>query len=273
MNPKEAYQAEFISFQNELKSYLYRMVTHRAQAEDLVQDTYIKAFQKIEQFQGKSSFKTWVFTIATNLARDSFRAKQRWGVDWMDLVRDAHVSDKELLNKKFEVAKNSPHGTFVMHEHLNYCFSCVSKTLLLEQQVCLLLKEVYGFKIGEIMQIAGLSEGKVKHALADSRKTLTRIFEHKCALINKKGVCSQCTGLNNKFNPRQDTHIESNKLKIVREKEGKNYEQLLDLRLQMVKSIDPLAGEGIDLHNYLIENSPEWAKSQMEKAKQKKDSP
>lgn len=262
MSQNSNYQSEFISFQDELRSYLYRIVTHRQEAEDLAQETYIKAFKKIDSFEGRSSFKTWVFTIATNLAKDSLRAGQRWGENWMDLVKDTHVSDKSLLQKKFEVANNSPHGTFVMQEHLNYCFSCVTKTLLLRNQICLWLKEVYDFKISEIMLITSLSEGKVKHAIAESRRDLTRIFKNKCALINKQGTCGQCTGLNNVFNPDQNTQIEANKMKIVKEQKAGNYEHLLDLRLQMVKSLNPLNGEGIDLHNYLLENSPAWAKSQ-----------
>lgn len=268
----EQYQKEFISFQSQLNSYIYRIVTHRQESEDIGQEVYIKAFNNIESFQGMSSFKTWVFSIATNLAKDSLRARERWGEDWMDLVKDAHVADKDLLNRKFEIAKTSPYGTFEMREHLNYCFNCVSKTLLLNNQMCLLLKEVYEFKVSEIMLITGLTEGKVKHALADSRKDMARIFKHKCALINKKGICSQCTGLNNIFNPEQNTQIEANKLKIIKEKHGKNYEQLLSLRLEMVKNIDPLKGEGIDLHNYLIENSPAWAKQQLKKLKKKSNS-
>lgn len=262
MKESNQFKEEFIGFESELKSYVYRLVTHKQDTEDIVQETYIKAFNKLDTFKGKSTFKTWVFSIATNLAKDNFRAKERWGEDWMDLVKDAHIADKKLLDKKMYITNNSPHGKFVMSEHLNYCFNCVAKTLLLTNQICLLLKEIYAFKISEIMEIVGLSEGKVKHAIADSRKDLTRIFEHKCALINKKGICSQCTGLNNIFNPAQKIQEEANKLKIIKEKRNKNYEQLLDLRLQMVKSIDPLAGEGIDLHNYLIENSPTWAKKQ-----------
>lgn len=268
-NRKMELQNEFIQFQNELKSFIYRIVTNRQEAEDIAQETYLKAFEKLDLFKGKSTFKTWVFSIATNLAKDSLRAKEHWGEDWMDLVRDAHMADKKLLNKKFEIANTSVHGKFVMSEHLNYCFNCTSKTLLLTNQICLLLKEVYGFKVSEIMIIVDLSEGKVKHAIADSRKTMTRIFEHKCALINKNGVCSQCTGLNNVFNPKQKTEEEANKLKIIKEQRGKDYKQLLELRLQMVKAIDPLAGEGIDLHNYLIENSPKWAK--LQKSKQATD--
>lgn len=262
MKEEQKYQQAFIGFQNQLQSYIYRIVAHRQEAEDLAQETYLKAFDKINSFKGNSSFKTWVFTIATNLAKDSLRAKKRWGEDWMDLVKDAHVADKKLLAKKFEVHKNSPHGKFVMSEHLNYCFTCTSKTLLLTHQICLLLKEVYGFKVSEIMLIIGLSEGKVKHAIADARKDMTRIFKHKCALINKEGVCSQCTGLNKVFNPEQDAQMEANKLKIVKEKRNKNYEQLLDLRLNMLQNIDPLHAEGTDLHNYLLENSPGWAKEE-----------
>ncbi len=265
MNNTKQYQDEFISFQDELKSFIYRVVTHRQETEDIAQETYIKTFANIKSFEKKASFKTWVFAIAINLAKDSLRARQRWGEDWMELVKDAHVEDTKLLNKKYEVSRTSEHGKFVIREHINYCFSCVSKTLLLTHQVCLLLKEVYNFKIHEIMCITNLTEGKVKHAIADARKDMARIFKKRCALINKQGICHQCTGLNKRFNPDQDLFIESNKIKMIKEARNKNYEELLALRLELTRNIDPLKGEGIDLHNYLIENSPRWAKHQLAK--------
>lgn len=269
MEELSTYKNDFLHFREELLSFLYRLVAHKQEAEDLTQETYIRAFKKIDTFKGTASFKTWVFAIAVNLAKDSFRARERWGTDWMDLVKDAHIADKNLMARKLKIAE-SPEVTFVMSEHLNYCFNCVSKTLLLTNQICLLLKEVYAFKISEIMLITHLSEGKVKHLLSDSRKDMTRIFKHKCALINKEGVCSQCTGLNKVFNPEQHTQMEANKLKIVKEKRNKNYEALLDLRLQMVKGMDPLQGETKALHQYLFENSPAWAKEQL-KSKVLKD--
>lgn len=259
MTDKEKYQQKFIEFQNELLSFLYRLVTNRQESEDLVQETYIRAFQKLDSFQGNSTFKTWVFSIATNLAKDSLRAQERWGENWMDLVKNAHVSSKELMQKKMGIA-SSPDFKFDMAEHLNYCFSCTSKTLLLTNQICLLLKEIYGFKIAEIMLVLNLSEGKVKHAIADSRNDMKRIFSYKCALINKEGVCSQCTGLNNIFNSKQDTQMKINRLKIIKEKKQGDYDHLLNLRLEMSKAIDPINGGGSSLHNYLLENSPKWAK-------------
>ncbi len=258
------YLQEYLTFQKELRSFIYRLVAHRQETEDIVQETYLKVVRKIDSFKGEGSFKAWVFTIAANLAKDSLKARQRWGEDWMEVVKDAHVEDKTLLAKKFEVSRTSEHGKYVIREHINYCFNCVSKTLLLTNQICLLLKEVYNFKIQEITLITGLSEGKVKHAIANSRSDMNRIFKKRCALVNKEGVCHQCTGLNNRFNPDQNTQEEANKIKMIRESRRKNHDELLNLRLQLVKGIDPLEAEGTDLHNYLIENSPEWAKSRLE---------
>ncbi|MTI31391.1 RNA polymerase sigma factor [Xanthovirga aplysinae] len=268
MGKSERYKQEFIKFQGELKSFIYRIVTHREEAEDIAQDTYLKAFKNLNSFQEKSSFKTWVFSIALNLLRDNVRARQRWGKDWQDLARKLHLENDHLLQKQLEVSQVSEHGRFVIREHINFCFSCINKTLLLTQQLCLLLKEVYNFKVKEIILITGLTKGKVKHAIADARKEMSRIFEKRCALINKKGICHQCTELNDKFNPEQKAQIEINKFKMVKEAHNKNYEKLLSLRLQLVKSIDPLHAEGTDLHNYFLENCPDWAKSQ--KAKQVK---
>ncbi|TNE53476.1 MAG: RNA polymerase sigma factor [Bacteroidetes bacterium] len=260
----EQFEQEFLAFRPQLKSYLFRLTTNRQDAEDLLQDTFIRVVNKIETFRGDAGFKTWVFQIATNLARDHHRVKARWGEDWMDLVKDAHVADPALFARKKVVLESDPEGKFVLSEHLNYCFNCTVKTLLVEEQVCLWLKEVYDFKVSEIMLILELSEGKVKHALTNARRHLSRIFQHKCVLINKQGTCSQCTGLNKMYNPEQDAHVEANKLKLLREQEGKNMEQLLELRMQLVKSIDPMSGKTKALHSYLIENSPAWAKKQQQ---------
>ncbi len=263
MEQVDQFKKEFIAFRPQLKSYLFRLSASKEDSEDLLQDTFLKAFDKIDTFKEKSSFKTWVFSIATNLAKDNFRVKERWGENWMDLVRDAHVQNPRLFKKKKEMLESHPEGKFVLSEHLNYCFNCTSKTLLLEEQICLWLKEVYAFKVSEIMQILDLSEGKVKHAIADARKHLKRIFEKKCALINNNGTCSQCTGLNQMYNPEQDAHMEANKLKMVKEQKRKNYDQLLDLRLELIKNIDPLEGRTSGLHHYLIQNSPTWARQQL----------
>ena len=67
---------EFESFQRELKSFLLRMTTSVQDAEDRVQETYLKARSGIDTFRGESALKTWVFSIASNLARDLLKLKK-----------------------------------------------------------------------------------------------------------------------------------------------------------------------------------------------------
>ncbi len=256
MDNRKERQAEFLGFQDELKSFVYRLLTNYQDAEDVVQDSYIRAFKYLDSFKGDSSFKTWVFAIATNLARDRLKHLARWREDFQDNCRRATYASQAVRDEFADVAQNSPHGKFVLEEHIDYCFSCMAKTLLLEEQICLILKEVYQFKVQEIMHITALSEGKVKHALADARKRFHRIFDGRCSLISKQGACHQCTELNGIFNPRQNAEQETRKIKMVKERESADFEKLLDLRYELVRNIDPLKAEGFDLHNFMIENLP-----------------
>ena len=79
-----AFQTLFAEFQKQLKSYLYRLLTDRNDVDDLIHDTFIRAFDKISTFNQDSSLKTWVFKIATNLAYDHLRKLKRWQADAQD---------------------------------------------------------------------------------------------------------------------------------------------------------------------------------------------
>jgi len=67
---------EFETFQRELKSFLLRMTASVQDAEDIVQETYLKAHARIDTFRGESSLKTWMFSIASNLARDLLKSRK-----------------------------------------------------------------------------------------------------------------------------------------------------------------------------------------------------
>ena len=153
---------------------------------------------------------------------------------------------------------SKPDTEFEIREHISYCFTCINKTLVLQQQVCLLLKEIYDFKVSEIMEITGLSEGMVKHALADARKHMVRIFDNRCAFINKNGACHQCTSLKGVLNPLQDAQARANELKLVKEGESPDREYLLNLRIALAKGIDPLNSSNTHLHAYFLESIPKW---------------
>jgi RNA polymerase sigma-70 factor, ECF subfamily len=247
-----AFQNLFIDFQNQLKSYLYRLVTDRSVAEDLAHDTFVKAFDKLATFKGNSSLKTWVFQIATHLAYDRLRRFKRWSPDAQDQSKALALGNRGVYDAINRVSYATGEGAYDMREHIDFCFTCISKTLPIEKQVALILKDIYDFSVKEISQILETTEGIAKHLLIDARKTMTTVFDHRCALINKNGACNQCSELNGVHNPKQDQQAELMKLDLVKASKKFNREELFELRTTLVKAIDPLRCKGADLQDIIM---------------------
>ena len=248
-----AFQVLFSEFQNQLKSYLYRLTASRNDAEDLTHDTFIQAYDKLSTFKRESSLKTWVFQIATHLSYNYLKRQKRWTPDVSEQAKNLVLKNKDIYDNIVRVHETSPDARYDIKEHIDTCFTCISKTLSIENQIALMLKDVYGFLVTEIMTILGKSEGTVKYLLQDSRKTMMDVFDNRCALINKNGVCNQCSELNGWFNPRQDQQQASAALDLVRGSKKYNREQLYELRLTLVSALDPLRSEGADLQSVLLD--------------------
>jgi RNA polymerase sigma-70 factor (ECF subfamily) len=246
---------QFTGFQAELKSFLLRMTASVQDAEDIVQETYLKAHAKLDSFRGESTLKTWVFTIASNLARDLLRAKKRWPENVTDICKDAVLNDREFFQEALHIRQTSPQGNFEIKEHVAFCFTCISKSLPLEQQIALMLKEVYGFKVQEIATIMEQSEAIVKYYLHISRGRMIEVFDHRCALINKQGVCHQCTELNGIYNPKQKAQEELVKIEMVRDSADKDKEALFDLRMKILQELDPFESGAAELQLHHLEHN------------------
>jgi RNA polymerase sigma-70 factor (ECF subfamily) len=256
----DEFKRQFLLLDSRLKSYLFRLTANRHDAEDLAQESYLKALQNLTSFAGKSTLKTWIFTIATNLAKDNFKTKQRWGEDIQDRCRETTKATPQKVDKMRLLADNSPAEKYEFKEHIDYCFTCIAKTLEIEQQLALILKEVYDFKVAEIMEILAFTEGQVKYALTQARQTMSDIFDRRCELVNKNGACYQCSEINDFINPKQKAREKLMQLKLYREAQnGADKQRLFDLRAELVRSVDPLAAPGVELHAFLLELMPEHA--------------
>lgn len=151
-----------------------------------------------------------------------------------------------------EIARAVARAAYEMREHIDFCFTCVSKTLPIENQVTLMLKDIYDFSVKEIGLILDKSEGGVKHLLNDARNIMTDVFEYRCALINKNGVCHQCSHINEIFNPKQNQQEELMRLELVKASKKYNREQLFALRTVLVKAFDPLHASGTGLYEEIM---------------------
>lgn len=232
----------------ELKSFLYRLTCDKEISEDIAHDTFIRVIEKQDQFRQQSSIKTWIFSIATNLAIDWLRKRKRWNETAQDDAKSLAQSDKKYRDLFLDIHQNSPEGSFNFKEHINFCFTCIAKVLAIELQVTLILKDMYDFKIKEIAIVLKTPEGTIKHWLFTARKTMTEIFDRRCALINKNGACHQCSELNGLFNPKQQ--IQEN---ILIQSNNSNKKELYSIRAKLIKSINPLDSDGSDLEDAIMQ--------------------
>lgn len=87
---REAFNDLVLKYQKPLFSLIYRMVSNQEDAADILQKTFVKAFTGLDKFERRSSFKTWLYQIAINLAKNLYR----------DRSRTAYVSLDEITIKK-----------------------------------------------------------------------------------------------------------------------------------------------------------------------------
>lgn len=252
MNKKNFIETEYKKNISALKSYLFRLTADKDASEDIAHDTFIIAIEKQNTFRGKSSYKTWIFSIATNIALDQLRKKKRWEVDAQDRAR-LYGLETPGMKKRF-ISEHAADGNkqYEVLEHIDFCFTCISKSLPIEEQIALILKDIYNFKVDEIAGILKLSSGVVKHSLLNSRNKMRTLYENRCALINKKGVCYQCSELGELFNGKSKTSKEISSNPLKQKAKSLSNKDLYKLRTQLVKSIDPLNSNGADLQEFIM---------------------
>ena len=231
------------------------MTASQEDTEDLLQDTFIKAHKNLHTFKNESSLKTWVFAIATNLTKNFLRSKKLWTDNVTDIGKNAAIASPDFMSNIMAINQTSPEGVFELREHINFCFTCIGKTLPIEQQVALLLKEIYDFKVIEVAEILQVTEGVLKHLLWNSRQTMIKIFNKRCSLINKEGICHQCSELNGIFNPKHETQKELMTIEMVKKANNSTTEELLDLRTKIVKAIDPYNTLGAELQFFHLKHT------------------
>lgn len=101
------------SYSPELLLFIQRMVQSREDAQDILQDTFVRVWEKSHQFKGQSSAKTWIYRIAMNLAYSHLRKQSRWHHTLLDEIRGLRSEDdpeadnelsfqQALLNKGLE---------------------------------------------------------------------------------------------------------------------------------------------------------------------------
>ncbi len=229
-----------------LFGYIYRMVTLRQDAEDLLQDVLVRVLEGIRTYRGEARFKSWLFGIATHVCLDHLRSKKRWRVE-AQLIGERESKATPGQFEELQQLMAQPDFSFEIREHIAFCFSCIARTLPPEEQAALMLKEVLGFTSEEAAGVAGVSEPVFRHRLSAARAKMTENYAGLCALINKEGLCYQCSGLQTMA---PDGHHGPELVQIeVAPGVAMNAENLFDARVAIVRDVDLETGRTRLLHD------------------------
>jgi RNA polymerase sigma-70 factor, ECF subfamily len=157
-------------YRRELHVHCYRMLGSVHDAEDALQETFLRAWRHLEGFEGRSSFRAWLYRIATNvcLAVLSKRAEPEPATDEPSVLTpypDAWLDE-------LPSAAAEPGARYDLRESVQLALLAAIQTLPPRQRAALLLRDVLGFSAKEVAQLLDVSSTSVHSAVRRARKTL-----------------------------------------------------------------------------------------------------
>ncbi|MGH2691524.1 MAG: sigma-70 family RNA polymerase sigma factor [Actinomycetota bacterium] len=172
-------------YRSELTGYAYRMLGSAFEAEDAVQETFLRAWRGFETFQGRAAIRSWLYRIATNVCLDMLGARERRARP-MDLG-PARSADSPLGEPLGEVAwiEPIPDGRVLpeggdpaelteSRESIRLAFVAALQHLPPKQRAVLILREVLRWKATEVAELLETSVQSVNSALQRARATLAK---------------------------------------------------------------------------------------------------
>jgi RNA polymerase sigma-70 factor (ECF subfamily) len=167
----------------DLTAYCYRMLGSPFEAEDAVQDTLVRAWRALDRFEGRSSVKSWLYRIATNVCLDSLQGRERRArpmdlgpaqepveanlnalpeVTWIEPIPDRLVT----------TAEGDPAEVAASKESIRLAFVAALQHLPPRQRAVLILCAVLGWQASEVAELLDMSVAAVNSALQRARATI-----------------------------------------------------------------------------------------------------
>lgn len=175
---EKAFSALVVRHQGQIFNVCYRMLNNAAEAEDIAQDVFVKAFIAIESFRGDSAIGTWLYRIAVNLCKNRLKY----------LGRRQYNSTSEISGVPERAYSESGTGRTVGEPTArpdqalegSRAETRVQRALASLDEAfreLLVLRDIQGLTYAEVVHITGLAEGTVKSRLHRARAALRRAYD------------------------------------------------------------------------------------------------
>lgn len=175
---KKEFEDLFLPLLDNLYSIALRMTRNDKDAEDLVQESYLKAFRFFHRFERGTNARAWILTILTNTFRTRYRKKKQEPdmVDY-DAVENFCMADemvKEITAADKSEARGAEIVTSVLKDYVSDDVIEALESVPEQFRIAVLLSDVEGFSYQEISEILGISVGTVKSRIFRGRKILQK---------------------------------------------------------------------------------------------------
>jgi RNA polymerase sigma factor (sigma-70 family) len=172
----------------------FRITGNRQDAEDVVQDTFLRVFRGLDRFRGESALSTWIYRIALNV---SLRVKRKIGdaasLDALEERIDAMADEvPDEVRSWFSDPSKAAFVQALLTEINQGCLHFMTFRLTDDQRATYIMRAVLGFSLEEIAQVLEVSEGVVKARLHRAKAKLEKYFAARCQWLNPDSPGCTC---------------------------------------------------------------------------------
>jgi RNA polymerase sigma-70 factor, ECF subfamily len=163
----------------ELRAHCYRMLGSALDAEDMVQETLLRAWKMRDSFDGRSSFRTWLYRIATNVCLDELRRRPRRRLPAAigkaaapERPVAAALEEATWIGPFPDAMLPDPESRLASSENIGLAFIAALQELSPRQRAALLLRDVLDFSAAEVAELLGTSTDAVDSSLRRARSAV-----------------------------------------------------------------------------------------------------
>ncbi len=214
-----------------------RMLFHPEDAEDATQEILVKVLTRLSSFEGRSSFRTWLYRVAFNHLLNMKRGREELKVTTFSAYGDALDStpDLELADPK----DGSPEANLLVTEVMLACTSGMLLCLDREQRLTYVLGAIFSVSDSVGADVLKITAESFRQRLTRARRDLRNFMNDKCGLVNKSNPC-RCAKKTRGF--IQEGHVDPNNLLFARERMSEVREAAPKV-YEIIKTLDDQCAE------------------------------